>query len=143
MEETIETAISNLVHLIETKYITTANHYRPLDFSEKAQFFTLDVISSLAFDKAFGFLEQDEDVHDYIRLTSIVIPVMLVLSDVGPLRRLLFSPLLRWTLPKETDKSGFGALLGSVIHFETNHGHFSSLRRATRPNPRLALPTST
>ncbi len=32
------------------------------------QFFTLDIITSLALSRPFGFLERDEDVYDYVKI---------------------------------------------------------------------------
>lgn len=83
-----------------------------MDFAKKGQFFTLDVISDLAFGKAFGYLEKDEDVYDYIKIIDSVIPFMLVMANLPSLARLTQTKLLRGLLPKETDKLGFGAFIG-------------------------------
>ncbi|KAF2112117.1 cytochrome P450 [Lophiotrema nucula] len=112
MEGTIDARVSKLVALIETKYISTATDYRPMDFAQKAQYLTLDVISDLAFGQAFGYLEKDDDVFDYIKITKSYIPIMLVLANVPSLANLLHSRLLRGALPKESDKLGFGAFIG-------------------------------
>jgi hypothetical protein len=112
METTIEAQIQKLVELIETKYLSTSRQYRPMDFAQKGQYFTLDVISDLAFGQAFGYLDQDDDVFDYIKITSSYIPVMLVLANIPSLARMLQSRLLRGLLPKESDKLGFGAFIG-------------------------------
>jgi len=112
MESTVNEHIAKFVELIRSKYISTDQTYRPMDFAQKAQYFTLDVISDLAFSKAFGFLEQDDDVFDYLKLTSSYIPVMLVLSNVPSIANMLHSRFFRWSLPSEHDKLGFGALIG-------------------------------
>jgi hypothetical protein len=112
MEGSIDRQISNLVRLIETKYLSTTQSYKPMDFGQKAQYFTLDVISDLAFGQAFGYLEKDDDVFDYIKITSSYIPIMLVLANVPSLVNLLHSRLLRGLLPTESDKLGFGAFIG-------------------------------
>ncbi len=112
METTIDTEISNLVKLIEDKYLSSPDSYRPVDLAQKTQYFTLDVISHLAFGRAFGYLKTDDDVFDYIKITSSFIPIMLVLANIPALARLLQSPLFRGLLPKESDKLGFGAFIG-------------------------------
>ncbi|KAJ9137073.1 Cytochrome P450 [Pleurostoma richardsiae] len=112
MEATIDAEISNLVQLIETKYLSAPGQYRPMDLAQKGQYFTLDVISHLAFGEAFGYLEKDDDVFDYIKITSSFIPIMLVLANVPSLAKLLQSRLFRGLLPKESDKLGFGAFIG-------------------------------
>ncbi|RKL19312.1 hypothetical protein BFJ68_g3586 [Fusarium oxysporum] len=54
LERTIDEHIAKLINLLETKYLSTDKDYRPVDFAQKIQFFTLDVISDLAFGQAFG-----------------------------------------------------------------------------------------
>ncbi|KAH3950795.1 hypothetical protein HBI56_205410 [Parastagonospora nodorum] len=112
MEGSIDLLIGSLVHLIETKYISTSDNYRPMDFGEKASFFTLDVISELAFGEAFGYLENDSDVFEYLSITKTFIPIMMVMGDVPSLANLLQSRALRGLLPSESDKLGFGAFIG-------------------------------
>lgn len=112
METTIDSQIGNLVKLIEKKYISTSSEYRPLDFGEKGQFFTLDVISDLAFGHAFGFMEEDRDMYNYIEITKGFIPFMIFLTHATDLASLLHSRPLRGLFPQATDKLGFGAFIG-------------------------------
>jgi hypothetical protein len=112
MEATIDKQIRIFVDLIEWKYLSTDKQYRPMDLGLKGQFFTLDVISDLAFGKAFGYLEQDDDVFDYIKIIEKYIPVMLIMANVPWLGRLTHTRLFRGLLPKESDKLGFGAFIG-------------------------------
>jgi len=112
MEGTIDTHIAKLVSLISSKYISTDKDYRPLDFALRTQFFTLDVISDLAFGHPFGYLDADDDVFDYIKTTASAIPVIIMLGNLPWLARAVQSRLLRGILPKATDKVGFGAFIG-------------------------------
>jgi hypothetical protein len=112
MEATIEFEIAKLISLIESKYLSTPGNVRSMDLAQKCQFFTLDVISDLAFGHAFGYLEKDDDVFDYIKITASFIPIMLILANIPALARMLQSPMLRGALPKESDKLGFGAFIG-------------------------------
>jgi hypothetical protein len=119
MESTIEAHISRLVELIETKYISTTNEYRPMDLAQKVQYFTLDVISDLSFGEAFGYLRQDGDVFDYIKITGSFIPIMLILANVPVLANILHSRVFRGLFPKDSDKVGFGAFIGRVVKYIT------------------------
>ncbi|KAH6629304.1 cytochrome P450 [Boeremia exigua] len=112
MESTIAIHIANFIHLIETKYLSTTQIYRPVDFGEKASFFTLDVISDLAFGQAFGYLDTDEDKYDYLEITKASIPFMMTVADIPALADVLQSRVLRKLFPSETDKLGFGAFIG-------------------------------
>lgn len=112
MEGSIDNQIAIFIHLVETKYLSTSDNYRPMDFAEKASFFTLDVISDLAFGQAFGYLEHDRDVYDYLKITASFIPVMMVIANVPTLADLLHTRFLRGLLPSDSDKLGFGAFIG-------------------------------
>ena len=68
LEQGTDTQIQALVKLLDAKYTTSGSQIRPLDFARVAQFFTLDVISYLAFGKPIGFLLKDEDLHGYCRV---------------------------------------------------------------------------
>lgn len=114
MERTIDRQISNLIGLIERKYLSTSKESRIMDLGEKAQFFTLDVISDLAFGEPFGYMAQDRDPFDYIKITRQYIPAMIVMANLPWLARLTHTRLFASALPKESDKLGFGAFIGWV-----------------------------
>lgn len=111
MESTIDREVLSFVNLIERKYVSEGGQYRPMDLSKKAQYFTLDVITSLAFGQKFGYLDQDTDVHAYIKMTEDNMPVMMILSVFPALARLLQTRLLRWLMPSEHDVVGFGKFI--------------------------------
>jgi len=114
MEHTIDENIARLVHLLESKYVSKGTDYRPVDLAQKSQYFTLDVISHLAFGRPFGFLENDRDQYDYIKITDSMMPFMAVVADLPIVTALLQSPLCRGLMPKSTDPLGFGAFIGYV-----------------------------
>lgn len=115
MEGTIDLQIAKLIELIEKKYISTSSDYRPMDFGQKGQYFTLDVISDLAFGHPFGFMDKDGDAYDYIKTTKGFVPFMIVLCHTPWLAKLLHSYLFRGLFPKAGDKIGFGAFIGYGI----------------------------
>jgi hypothetical protein len=112
MEGTIERNIAKFIKLIERKYISTGTEYRPMDLGAKGQYLTLDVISDLAFGEPFGYLDQDDDVYDFIKIVENYLPIMITVGTVPSLVRLYQSRLLRGLFPKDTDKLGFGAFIG-------------------------------
>lgn len=83
-----------------------------MDFGRKAQYLTLDVISSVAFGKAFGDLERDEDVHRYIQMLEDAGPSIILLTVLPLLRKFLLLPLFKGILPSSKDKIGFGKVMG-------------------------------
>ncbi len=88
-----------------------ADNDKILDLGRKVQYFTLDVISDIAFDKPFGFLETDSDVYRYIETTETALPMVMITTVVPGLVKLLASRLLKRALPSETDAFGFGRVI--------------------------------
>lgn len=82
-----------------------------MDFAQKAQFFTLDVISDIAFGKAFGYLETDEDVFSYIKTTEDTIPVMILVGALPWLAQIIQSPVLKSFMPSDKDVYGLGRVM--------------------------------
>jgi hypothetical protein len=87
-----------------------------VDFAPKSQYFTLDVISDIAFGKAFGNLEADEDVTSYIKATEGVFMMMILLGSFPWLAQIFFAYPFKSLLPSDTDDIGMGKLIGFVSH---------------------------
>lgn len=122
LEHSIDTNIALLVQLLESKYISTATEYKPVDFAPKAQYFTLDVISELAFGKSFGNLEADDDVSSYIKTMDGTFPMLVLVGAFPWLAQLFFMRPFRSLLPTAKDTVGMGKLMGFV------HSRFLPLR---------------
>ncbi|KAF4508881.1 hypothetical protein G6O67_005210 [Ophiocordyceps sinensis] len=105
LEAKINQNVLALINLLDTSYVS-AN--RPFDFGRKAQYFTLDVISDLAFGKPFGDIATDSDVHEYISTMEANMPNIILTSSLPWLLGLLGSPLFRWMLPSDKDMIGVG-----------------------------------
>ncbi|OAA58727.1 Cytochrome P450 [Cordyceps fumosorosea ARSEF 2679] len=106
LEHKIDENIDRFMALL-TKY---ASSDKALDLGHKVQYFTMDVISDLAFGKPFGFLETDSDVYRYIETTERAFSVVMIAATVPVLVRVLASPLLS-VVPSEADKIGFGPVI--------------------------------
>jgi hypothetical protein len=119
LESTIEARISDLLKLVN-KYAVPAGEkgcregrvFRALDFARKAQYFTLDVISSVAFGYPFGYLLQDSDVHDYIKTTEEVLPAVMLVTILPWINWVLQTRLMKSVLPSDRDPIGFGKIMG-------------------------------
>lgn len=107
LELKVDENISRFMDLL-AKY---ADSHKILDLGRKVQYFTLDVISDIAFGEPFGFLETDSDVYRYIETTETALPLVMITTVVPGLVKLLASRLLKRALPSETDPIGFGRVL--------------------------------
>jgi hypothetical protein len=58
LEQSVDDRTRDLTQLIEEKYLSSGKFFRKADFARIAQFYTLDVISDVAFGAPLGFLER-------------------------------------------------------------------------------------
>ncbi|KAK4613672.1 Cytochrome P450 monooxygenase ABA1 [Fulvia fulva] len=82
MESDMDVQVEEFVKLIEEKYVSDKDAFRPVDLSAKASFFTMDVISALAFGKTFGCLKEDRDVSGIMEQTKKAVTLLSVLIEV-------------------------------------------------------------
>ena len=112
LHEQIEDMTAQFIRLIEEKYLSTDQEFRPVDLARKIRYLTLDIISKLAFGEAFGFLEKDTDLFGYFKTTEETVPLIQVIAMIPWLIGLLQSPLFKALLPSEKDTVGLGKIMG-------------------------------
>jgi hypothetical protein len=114
-EPNIDIHVQNFINLIRTKYISTATESNIMDLAQKAQFFTIDVITDLATGAPFGDLTSDSDQNEYLRTASEAQPVFVMISSLPALTKIIQIPSLgKWLFPTSQDEIGMGKLIGSV-----------------------------
>ncbi|KAL7816072.1 cytochrome P450 [Trichoderma aethiopicum] len=89
----IEPKIDNNIRDFMRLLARYADRRIPVDLGRKVQYFTLDVISDLAYGAPFGFVETDTDVYEYIQTTEKNLPMVMGL------------------LPSTKDRLGFGRIM--------------------------------
>lgn len=115
LEALVDKHVQALVDLIQRKYISSGSDLRPLDLARKASFFTMDVITDIAFGAAWGCLSSDEDVGGWFEGTEQVMTAALWVSSFPILNRLLCMPFIaRIIMPSDKDATGSGRLMGFV-----------------------------
>ncbi|KAK3292860.1 cytochrome P450 [Chaetomium fimeti] len=109
----IDAEIASLVDLLERKYVSTADDVRPLDMAGAAQFWSLDVITSIALGEPFGYLTEDKDMYDFIKIIQGELPLATLCSSTPTLGNLVFgSGLVKLIGPSPKDEKGRGKLMG-------------------------------
>ncbi|KAK5653184.1 hypothetical protein OQA88_9082 [Cercophora sp. LCS_1] len=107
-EAAVDRTIASLIHLLESKHLSTDTDFRPFDFAPRIQYFTLDLVSEVACSKPFGNLQHDDDIFDYIDATRESIPFLIATLAVEGLSRVTQTwPLSRF-MPNTKDKRGIG-----------------------------------
>jgi cytochrome P450 len=114
LEKDVDEQLHKLFHLINSKYLARPSEgiFSTVDLSRITNFFTLDVISKIAFGETFGFLDHDEDPFGYLQNLEEFLPAIIVFGVYTELTKILKMPLLKSALPKSTDKRGLGRVMG-------------------------------
>ncbi|KAG4432139.1 hypothetical protein IFR05_012376 [Cadophora sp. M221] len=113
MEPSIDKHVQKFLTLIRTKYLSTSTSFKPIDMARRVTFFTMDVITDIAFGQPFGCLTSDTDMYEYIELTEEMLPMMAVVSNI-PLFRKLFmtSWVSKLLFPSDKSEKGIGKMVG-------------------------------
>jgi len=116
LERDVDETVLDLVHLIRDKYLTTdSNGAVKMELARKAQFFTTDTISLLAFKEKFNDLEDDTDHFGYIEEVETLYPNMFCTSVLPELMEFFTtSGLLTLLDPANDPKFAFGKVMALV-----------------------------
>ncbi|KAF2493238.1 putative P450 monooxygenase [Lophium mytilinum] len=112
LEHDIDERLLQVLGLIRSKYVSTDTEYRPMDLARVTTFFTLDVISTIAFGKSFGFLVTDEDPFDYLKQLHVFLPAIMLFSVFPDVQKIMRLPLIQRLAPQATDVTGLGKIMG-------------------------------
>jgi cytochrome P450 len=108
LESDIDQLVLDLLNLIEREYSG-----KVMDFARLAQYFTLDVLSKIAFGSAFGYITANEDLYDYNKTTAEFMPILEMITNHPSIRSIMASrPVQALAAPKGTDTIGQGRILG-------------------------------
>ncbi|KKY14442.1 putative cytochrome p450 [Phaeomoniella chlamydospora] len=111
LESDMDDRIIELVDLIRRDYV---DKNEAMDFAELVSYFTLDVLTKIAFGRSLGFLIKNQDLYDYHKSTAAFYPFMELSSNHPTVLAFLNSRAMKGAAPKPTDKIGFGAIIGEV-----------------------------
>ncbi|EME40284.1 hypothetical protein DOTSEDRAFT_91489 [Dothistroma septosporum NZE10] len=115
LEIGVNELVKTLLEKIENGYANHADALPTLplmNLGKTSNYFTIDVITRLAFGEAFGYLSEEKDHFNFLASLHDLWPQMSTCADLPILRHILFSPTFLALLgPKLTDQAGFGALM--------------------------------
>lgn len=107
-----------MTDLIDKKYKSVASDLRPLDFARISQYFTLDVLTDIAFNRPLGYLTSDSDPYLYLETLEPSLAFTFTVSFLPLVRDFLDLTWVRRILaPSPDDLTGFGALMGYECSF--------------------------
>lgn len=115
IEAGVDAQVKSLIEVIRNQYLwdIKSNQGELLEFAALTSFFTMDVISKVAFGEEFGYLKANADIFDFLRESRDNWPRLAMAVDVPWIRNVIFSKLfLKLLGPKESDAKGMGRCMG-------------------------------
>lgn len=114
-ERIVDGQVEKLIALLERKYLSTpGGALRPCDLARTMQYLTQDIITSIGYGKAVGYLDVDRDMFGVIEACEIVLLPVHIISFLPTLQKLLATPLLMPFIPKPTDNHAIGRFLAFI-----------------------------
>ena len=95
--------------------MSTDKENKPFDFGRKAQYFTLDIISDVAYREPFGFMETDSDLYDYTKIVESVFVAAAMVTIFPWINWILNLSIMKAVLPSDEDLLGIGKIQGYAI----------------------------
>ncbi|KAI1090987.1 cytochrome P450 [Rostrohypoxylon terebratum] len=113
LEVAVDSIVAHFIEVIRAKHLTTKDRIRTVDFARISRYFTLDVITRLAYGKAFGFLDSDEDLFGYTSQIDQLLKAQNLSQEIPLFRYIVFSRLFFGMFgPKPSDATGVGKIMG-------------------------------
>ncbi|XDG03945.1 hypothetical protein ABKA04_003560 [Annulohypoxylon sp. FPYF3050] len=107
LEVAVDSIVTHFIKVIRAKHLTAKDQIRTVDFAMMSRYFTLDVITRLAYGKAFGFLDSDEDLFGYTTQADKLIKAQNLSQEIPLFRYIVFSRLFFGMFgPKPSDAKG-------------------------------------
>lgn len=103
--------VQDFLNLIRSKYLSSDRHVVPMDLAKKVQFLSLDVISSIGLGKAFGMLQNDRDVDNYLQSSEEGLAIGNTALGMGFTWITQMPVIGRFIAPSAKDNNGFGKMM--------------------------------
>lgn len=101
-----------------------------MDLAKKVQYFTLDVISNVGLGQAFGMLQSDNDVDDYLKSSEEGLAIGNTALAMG-FSWIAQAPLIgRFIAPSPRDKTGFGKMMAACFRLVDERASSSTSERS-------------
>ncbi|KAI9150680.1 Cytochrome P450 monooxygenase ABA1 [Paramyrothecium foliicola] len=112
LEDDVDEQVFRFINLLRAKYVSTKT-FAPVDLSALAHYFTLDVITKLAYGRAFGHLDNERDMIGYLKDSASGIKIAVLCGEIPIMRKIFMNPLaVKLFGPKPTDSHGMGSMIG-------------------------------
>ncbi|GAB1317424.1 Pisatin demethylase [Madurella fahalii] len=112
-ESAVDRQMGNMFDLINTKYLTTGDKVKPLDWGYLASYFSIDSITDISFSEPIGDLQEDKDKWNFLHNTEDNLRPMSFFTIFPDILSLIPTWLMvKFLAPHPGDNSPFGQVLG-------------------------------
>ncbi|PHH61260.1 hypothetical protein CDD81_638 [Ophiocordyceps australis] len=114
LEEAVDEHVGQLVSLIRTRYLSTAEGVKPLNLGQKLQYTTFDIIGHVGLGAHFDLLATDSDPYEFVRSSEEGLLDASKAYAYGYWRLASLPYVGRFMMPSTSDTKGFGRLTATV-----------------------------
>lgn len=115
LERIVDEQIAKFADVMRSKHVPR----NKVDFADLSRFFTLDVITRIAYGKEFGWVEADKDLYGYSAQVNGFASLASLMADVKWLHPIARSSFLNSRFkPRPTDRDGVGKVVGYVTAWD-------------------------
>lgn len=122
MEPLVDGFVDELVRYLRRKISHSVNAETcrsasvTVELGRTVQYFTLDVITRVAFGKELGYLQTDSDVHNLVEMVTATATAFTIIISIPWIRSIATSDIFKkYFGPKSTDPTGLGVIIRQVI----------------------------
>lgn len=124
----IDEQLLDWLHRVDLSWISGPGKYSTFDIGKGIQFLTVDIITKICLGMALGCVASDSDKYDFLATVEQGNPVCQHFSVILELNSLMYYlanlPFLGSLVPKATDRSGVGRIMGvGPIHDDQNSSY--------------------
>ncbi|VBB81063.1 Putative cytochrome P450 E-class, group I [Podospora comata] len=118
LEGSVDSRVVAFLDLIRRNYLSVdGGPVKKMDLAKKIQFFTMDVISLVAFGTTFGMLDRDSDINNFVKSSEDGLLIGNMFMSLN-LAWLVQAPVIgKFLGPSPKDKTGFGAMMRETFRY--------------------------
>ncbi|KAK4445614.1 cytochrome P450 [Podospora aff. communis PSN243] len=106
-EDSVDRGTSSFIRAMQ-KF---ADSGEAVDMARQTHFFSLDTLGEVAYSTPMGYLKNNRDMGNFLKINEKILPIMLLLSSYDGIFGLMHYWPLKYLMPREGDGVGAGAIM--------------------------------
>jgi len=93
-----------------------------MDLGKQVHFAALDTLGEIAVGRPLGFVENNADQGDLLKINDAMLPILITISNYSPVFKVTKLWPFKYLLPRVGDGVGLGAVLRQASFRSGRHG---------------------